>query len=191
MTEQRSGGEKAEQLKDEGRHLSNEVQERVGQLAHETGDELRHIVDDAKLKARSQADEQAKRAAETLRGLAGQLDSMAKGAEQKGPIVSFAHTGAERVERFADHLEQDGLQGVVNDVESFARRRPGLFLAASMGMGMALGRLYRASDTEQLKETMSSSEDSAAKAPIGESNSETEAAGLTEAQRLASRERRP
>ena len=45
---------------------------------------------------------------------------------------------------FANRLEMSGPQGLVDDVSSFARRRPGAFLLAAGVAGFAVGRIARA-----------------------------------------------
>ena len=44
---------------------------------------------------------------------------------------------------FASRLEDRGIEGVVDDVARFARRRPGVFLLAAAGAGFVVGRFVR------------------------------------------------
>jgi len=41
----------------------------------------------------------------------------------------------------ADYLAERGPEGVLNEVQDFARRRPGAFLAAALATGFVVGRL--------------------------------------------------
>lgn len=136
--------EKSEQLKDEGRHLTETTKEKGAEIGEQAKREAGHMMDDVKDRTRRQADEQAQRAAGALRGVAGQLSSMADSTHEKGMLVDVARQGADRVERLADQLEQDGVQGVIEDIERFARRRPGMFIAAGVGVGFVLGRIIKA-----------------------------------------------
>jgi hypothetical protein len=45
---------------------------------------------------------------------------------------------------WAERLESGGLEGVLRDVSSYARRRPGMFLLSAAGVGFLAGRLTRA-----------------------------------------------
>ncbi|WP_204287439.1 hypothetical protein [Microbispora amethystogenes] len=51
---------------------------------------------------------------------------------------------ADRGRRTADYLETEGLSGAVRDVQDFARRRPGLFLAGALVAGFLAGRAVKA-----------------------------------------------
>jgi hypothetical protein len=43
--------------------------------------------------------------------------------------------------QFADYLDHHGPEGVLREVQDFARRRPGAFLASALAAGFVVGRL--------------------------------------------------
>jgi hypothetical protein len=43
----------------------------------------------------------------------------------------------------AERLESGGLEGALSDLQTFARRRPGVFLLGAAATGFAVGRLLR------------------------------------------------
>jgi hypothetical protein len=43
--------------------------------------------------------------------------------------------------QFADYLDRHGPEGVLREVQDFARRRPGAFLATALAAGFVVGRL--------------------------------------------------
>src|SRR5690606_38442178 len=45
----------------------------------------------------------------------------------------------------SDYLERQGVEGLVADLQGFARRRPGAFLGGALLAGLAVGRLAKAS----------------------------------------------
>lgn len=145
MTTETSTG-RTDQAKDEGKQLLDEAKEKTGDIRREAMREGRQVIDDVRGRVKEQADEQGRRAASSLRGVAGQLGSMAEASGQDGAVVDLARDGAQKIERLADRLEHDGVQGVIDDVEGFARQRPGLFLAAGFGLGFVLARIVRAGD---------------------------------------------
>lgn len=147
-------GHKTEQMKEEGKHLTDEARSRGEQVGQQAKEEMGHVLDDARSKARHQAEDQAHRAAGALRGMADQLNSMADGSDEQGFMVDMAHNGASRIRRFADHVDEAGVDGIVNDVQGFARRRPGAFIAAGLGVGMLMGRFLRATDTDSMREAI-------------------------------------
>lgn len=51
---------------------------------------------------------------------------------------------ANRGRRAADYLEERGVDGLVGDLQGFARRRPGAFLGGAVLAGLVAGRLMKA-----------------------------------------------
>jgi hypothetical protein len=90
--------------------------------------------------ARQRTDELARSA----RRMGDGLVALAEGRpEDAGPVAGYARDAARRVDQFAERLESRGYDGVVADLSSFARRRPGVFLASAGLLGFAVGRVIR------------------------------------------------
>lgn len=69
-----------------------------------------------------------------------------------GSIASdLTNRVASGLERTASRLDEGGIQGVVQDVESYARRHPGQFLLGAAAAGFVVGRLIQLADTGALK----------------------------------------
>lgn len=153
-TDTSSGRQKTDQMKEEGKQLTDEARARGEKVGRQAKEEVSHVLQDARAKAKDQAEDQTHRAADALRGMADQLASMAGGADERGVLVDMAEDGADRIRRFADQVDEGGFDGIVRDLESFARRRPGMYLAAGLGLGMVAGRLLRAADMSGMKEAM-------------------------------------
>lgn len=118
---------------------AEQVQNVVGEARQQAGtvvDELRH-------RAMGEAEEQAKRAADTLRQWAGDLSGLAENAQSDSPARSLAAQAADRGHRAADYLDRKGVDGLVSDLQGFARRRPGVFLGGALLAGLAVGRMAR------------------------------------------------
>ncbi|MFJ9719866.1 hypothetical protein ACIRPQ_28740 [Streptomyces sp. NPDC101213] len=118
---------------------AEQVQNVVGEARQQAGtvlDELRH-------RAMNEAEGQAKRAADTLRQWAGDLSGLAENAQGDSPARSLAAQAAGRGHRAADYLDERGVDGLVSDLQGFARRRPGAFLGGALLAGLAVGRLAR------------------------------------------------
>lgn len=158
-TDTSSGQQKTDEMKEEGRQLKDQARSKGERVGRQAKEEMGNVIGDARSKARDQADDQTHRAAGALRGMADQLNSMASGAGEEGMMVDLAQNGAERIRFFANHLDDAGFDGIVNDVENFARRRPGVFIAAGMGLGMVLGRVLRSADMDSMKEAVTSNGD--------------------------------
>ena len=142
-------GEHSAGVGGEGRRLIDEALDRGGEIGRQVKSEADHVMGEVRVRAREEGNEQAHRAAGALRGLAQQLGEMAEGTTGQGKVVDLTRQGAQQIERFADRLDREGMDGLLGDLQSFARRRPGAFLAAGFGLGMALGRLVRSADVGQ------------------------------------------
>jgi hypothetical protein len=142
-TEQRSG-EKTSEMADKARHVADDVgssaRGAAGEVAEDVKTHTLHVIDDARTQVRSQAETQTHRASEFTRDLAHELESIAEHGHS-GYLTSLARDGASRLERLSSDLDERGLEGALDDVRRFARRRPGVFLAGCFGAGVVLGRI--------------------------------------------------
>jgi hypothetical protein len=137
--------ETAETGKAEAGRVVAEAKNHTSRLVGETGD-----------RAREHADQQLGRAAIAIDQLGEQLDDMAaNSSQQDGYLVALARDGAHRAHELSRHLDDGGLDGMVDDVTQFARRKPGTFLAASFAVGLVLGRVTRNADLGRIKQEMS------------------------------------
>ncbi|GGQ12451.1 hypothetical protein [Streptosporangium pseudovulgare] len=131
-------GEVAETAKDQTRAVAHEAryqaQNVVGQLRDRVGEQSRH---------------QSRRAAQGIRQWADDLSSMTDAAKPDSPVTNVVHQVAGTGRRAADYLEQEGLAGVVRDVQNFARRRPGAFLMGAVAAGFLVGRMAKATTASQ------------------------------------------
>ena len=116
------------------------------------------VVDQAASELRTQADAKSADAAARLRTLAGEMDALAQGRPQEAAqLTRYLGDAHGRVEGYASRLENRGAQGVIDDVSSFARRRPAVFLLCSVGAGFALGRLLRSGAAASQEQSSGSS----------------------------------
>jgi hypothetical protein len=148
---------KVKAMKAEGaaeEHARNVGEAAVSHASEVTDEAMRqasHLVEEGAHQIRAQAEHQTERAADYLHDVGGQLRAMARGEQApEGMVADLVQEGARRVDELADRLQRDGLEGTVHEVQRFARRRPGLFLASAFGAGMAVGRLLRNSDRSKL-----------------------------------------
>jgi hypothetical protein len=123
--------------KDEATSVAEDARHQAKQLASQSRDQLR-----------LQADEQARRLVDTLRDVGDQLSDMGRGeSAPSGAVADFTQQAASSVHRMAQTLDEKGPSGVVADVKTFARQRPGLFVLGALGAGVVAGRLIRSLDT--------------------------------------------
>jgi hypothetical protein len=128
---------------DAAKNVAGVAKEQAAQVATEARQQVRNLVGQARSELTDQAQVQQDRAAKGLHSLADQLRSMAAGSSQPGVATDLAHEAADKARQFAGFLENRDPGSVLDEVRSFARQRPGVFLALSLGAGIVAGRLAR------------------------------------------------
>ena len=78
-----------------------------------------------------------------LRGVGSQLHKMADAAEEPGMVTDLVSQAASRVDSAASWLDEREPGDILEEVKSFARQRPGLFIAIAAGAGIVAGRLTK------------------------------------------------
>jgi hypothetical protein len=137
----------AETGKQQAAHVADEAKAKTSQLLGEARDQ-----------ARDRADGQVAQLAGILDRVSGELGEMADGtSSDNGYMAALARDGSTAAKNLSQRLDREGLDGAIDDLRRFARRRPVVFLATAFGIGIALGRLTRNAD---LGEIMSDDEDS-------------------------------
>jgi hypothetical protein len=134
-------GQVKEQVKGEARNLANQAKDQTKQVASQARDQVQQIVT-----------QQKDQVAERLGGLAGVLHDTAnrlREDERSGPFGGYADQVANQVDRLSTYLRDNDLSGFVRDTESFARRRPDLFLGGTFLAGLMLARFLKASSPEE------------------------------------------
>jgi hypothetical protein len=115
--------------KDEAQRVGQEAKTQARNLASEVRDTMGR-------QARTQND----RLAGTIRQTADQLDEM-RGDRSGSPAATVVSRVADGGRQLADYLDRNGPEGVLREVQDFARRRPGAFLATALAAGFVVGRL--------------------------------------------------
>jgi hypothetical protein len=119
-----------------GKHVGDVAREQASGVAAEAGRQGRNLLEQA------QGAEGQQRIAKKLLSLSDELRSMAENSSQ-GVAVDVAQQAASRVRDAGHWLEKREPGQVVNEVQSFARRRPAMFLVLAAGAGLVAGRLTR------------------------------------------------
>ena len=129
---------------EEARHVADAAMEQTSRVASELSTQARTALDQAKTDVKQQADQQTERLAESIRGVAGQLQALLDGRPQEaGQLPDLARQASGQLQTIADRIGQQGIDGVLGEAQRFARRRPGVFLAGAAAVGFAAGRLLR------------------------------------------------
>jgi F0F1-type ATP synthase membrane subunit b/b' len=134
--------EVAETVEAKAQDVMGTAREQAQQLGGEAKEHARDVVADLRDELRKRADEQGTRAVHALHDTSNQLRSVARSADG-GVVVDLAHSAATRLDDVASRLDQGGIDGLIDEVRSYARRRPGMFLLAAGAAGFLVGRLAR------------------------------------------------
>jgi hypothetical protein len=126
-----------------GRQVAQQAASQGKQVAAESGRQARDLVGEASAQAQQQAGAQQKRAADGLRALGTQLQSMAGKSEQDGVAKEVVGRASDAAQQAAGWLEQREPGELVNEVRDYARQHPGTFLAGAAVAGLFVGRLTR------------------------------------------------
>jgi len=127
----------------QGQHVAEVAKEQVGEVAAEATAHVKDLLSEGLSEIRSQAGSQQKRAATAIHSLADELGTMASKSDKTGPLTDYAKELSRRGGEAAHWLENAEPSEVLDSLRSFARRRPGLFLASSALAGVVVGRLTR------------------------------------------------
>lgn len=137
--------------------LEASTEQDIGDVAGTARDQTRRVTEEATARARDvggtirdrvsdEADTLAQRAVQNVRAWSDELESMTEG--RTSPTGRIVGEVAARGRGAADYVEDHGMRGIVDQVESFARRRPGLFLVGAAAAGFTAARLVKAAREE-------------------------------------------
>ncbi|WP_375803592.1 hypothetical protein [Streptomyces sp. A012304] len=134
----------AGQAKQAAGEVAGTAAEQVKAVTSEAREQAGAVVGELRGRVTEEAESQAQRGAQVLREWADDLAGLVGDADGDSPAKSLVRTAADRGHRAADYLERQGAEGLVQDVQHFARRRPGAFLGGAVLAGFAVGRLAKA-----------------------------------------------
>jgi len=171
------GGALVQQATDDARQLADTVKTRAGEVTGELLGSGRSLVDDARSQFQSEARAIPERMATTFRGLGEEVQALAEGRPEEAPTLSQYvwraadgfYGAADRFYAVAEDIQERGFSGVLDDVQTFARRRPGAFLLGAAVLGFGVGRYVKAEMAERKEQQQQESEPAlpnARRAPI-------------------------
>ena len=102
-------------------------------VAAEAKTSARGLLYQAKSDLTDQAGAQQQKAAEGIRALSSQLNTMADASDKPGVATDLVRQAAERSQSVASWLDNRDPGSLLEEVKSFARQRPGTFLLAAAG----------------------------------------------------------
>ena len=128
---------------DEGQQVADVAKQEATKVKTEAVSQAKDLLAQSRSELSTQAGTQQQRLATIVHGFADELGSMASSSDASGPLTDLAHQGARRGSEIAEFLQSSEPSDVLEQVRSFARRRPVVFLAGSVLAGVVVGRLTR------------------------------------------------
>jgi hypothetical protein len=136
-------GEMGQSAQQAGQQVAQTAVDQVREVASEAGRQTRDLLTEARNQARDQVSSQQGRVVEGLRALGDELRQMAEKSGESGVATEVAWNASERAHGLADWIDVREAGAMVEEIRSFARRRPGMFLVGAAVAGVLAGRLTR------------------------------------------------
>jgi hypothetical protein len=134
-------------------NVAGTAKDQARRVTEEASAQARNVASEVKGRVTDQARTQNDKLVDGIRRMADELDQM-KSERTEGPAVAVVTRVAHGGRQVADYLADNGPEGVLREVQDFARRRPGAFLATALVSGFVVGRLGKgvlnAADTPAL-----------------------------------------
>lgn len=134
------GGEVTEQAKQQGQQLTRRAREQAGELVNRGGEQVKSQLANQK----HEASQRMMPVQAALRETAQQLRK--QGQESMGQYADKAADGADRV---SDYLRETDVDEMTDEVRSFTRRSPALFLGGGAALGFLATRFLKSSSQER------------------------------------------
>jgi hypothetical protein len=138
--EARNVGQTAAQA---GSQVASTAADQAVQVTQETKRQAQDLVQQGRQQLQDQARNGQQKAGQGLTEIAQQLRTMVEGGGEtpSGPAADLVRQAGDKVEQLADWLQSREPGDLVNEVRSFARRKPGVFLLGAAVAGVVAGRL--------------------------------------------------
>jgi hypothetical protein len=144
----RQGQDVAGTAKLQAREVTSTVKEQAAQFTQELSEQGRTLLEETRMQVEQQAETQTQQLARTLHRCGTETQALADGRpEDAGATAQYAAQLADKLHELATGLENRGVSGLIEEVQDFARRRPGAFLVTTALVGFGGGRLLRSANS--------------------------------------------
>jgi hypothetical protein len=122
--------------------VADTAKHEMGTVAHEVKHQAGRVASDVRSRLSEQARHRQQDLADRTRQAGEELRAMTNDREPS-PARTAVEQIASRTEQVADYLSKHGPEELLADLQDFARRRPGVFLASAAVAGFVVGRLAK------------------------------------------------
>ena len=138
------GTEVVEVASGQAREVAGVVRQQATQLTQELTEQGRSLFEETRQQLEEQAEAQTQTLAQSLYRWGSETQALVDGRpSDAGAVGEYAQQVADKLHQLASDIEQRGVDGLIDEVQSFARRRPGAFLLGAAVIGFGGGRLVR------------------------------------------------
>ncbi|MFG6477310.1 hypothetical protein ACFXP7_13085 [Microbacterium sp. P06] len=143
-TAKNEAGEVASTATHEAGHVVETAKNEAAAVAGEAKTQVKDLYTQTQGELKEQAGVQQQRVAEGLRSVGEELESMVQTSENPGIAADLVQQVSTRVSGAATWIGDRDPGSLLSEVTSYARRKPGTFIAAAALTGLVVGRLTRA-----------------------------------------------
>jgi vacuolar-type H+-ATPase subunit H len=143
-TAKNEAGEVAGSAKQEAGRVVETAKTEAASVAREAKSQVKDLYSQTQRELKEQAAHQQQRVAEGLRAVGDELGSMAQKSETPGVAADLVSQVSSRLSGAATWIGDRDPGSLLSEVKSYARRKPGVFIAVAALAGLAAGRLTRA-----------------------------------------------
>lgn len=136
-------GQVASDAHDAAGHVAGVTKDQAGQVASEVKSQAKDLFAQTTSELKDQAGAQQQKAAVGLRSVSNELTSMADKSDGSGVASELVRNLAGRAGSAATWLDGRDPGSLLDEVKSFAARKPGTFIALAAGAGIIAGRLAK------------------------------------------------
>jgi hypothetical protein len=126
-----------------GSQVASTAADQAKEVVQETQRQAQDLLDQGRTQVKEQVVSQQQKAGQSLSALAQELRGLADGSSSgaPGPARDLLQQASGMVESFASKLQNREPGDLLEEVRSFARRKPGMFLLGAAAAGVLAGRL--------------------------------------------------
>ena len=133
---------------DKGQQVVDVAKDEVSRVTSQATGQARDLLDQGRTQLSEQLSTQQHKLSSLVHSFADELGTMAAKSDKSGPVTDLAQQGSRRIGALAHQLETSEPSDLLDQVRSFARRRPVAFLVGSALAGVVVGRLSRSLASE-------------------------------------------
>ena len=135
-----AAGQSAQAAGQAAGEVKDTAKEQALRVGSEAKSQVRNVASEVRGRVSDQARTQNDKLVTGIREMADHLEEM-KGDRDGTPATQIVSRVADSGRQIASYLENNGPEGVLREVQDFARRRPGAFLASALVAGFVVARL--------------------------------------------------